>query len=315
MRARPSSRPRGAKAPESSRAGCAKTASCRRGCASTGSRAQAPSTGPQFKAQLAAVKRNYFRLGLAFDKNFETAFTEQELNANAMLYGDSTIAHAVVNTRNFEMLRPGTLRAHAHARVAGGPAGLPAGHGGVFCQPDCVVHKLVGTGLDAGRRRRPRSTRSRCSNSCAAARLILRARFRATGCSRYGYFPCFDRRIPTYDATPPCERAPRHDRGMGAHARTTRCARPSIARSTISPTSLIRDYRLADGSEVAFLVDAGEEIKLSGNAACVLALVQVLRSDGHAPLAAAARKAGAGHRVACRTPTTAASTTCCMPPT
>ncbi|REN19374.1 hypothetical protein DSI41_10620, partial [Mycobacterium tuberculosis] len=56
-----------------------------------------------FKTQLTAVKRNYFRLGLAFDKDFAQAFTEQELNANAMLCGDSTIPHSVVNVRNFEV--------------------------------------------------------------------------------------------------------------------------------------------------------------------------------------------------------------------
>ena len=48
-----------------------------------------PMDWAQFKTQLTAVKRNYFRLGLAFDKDFALAFTEQELNANAMLCGDS----------------------------------------------------------------------------------------------------------------------------------------------------------------------------------------------------------------------------------
>src|SRR5690606_26039247 len=57
----------------------------------------------QLRAMLAQVKRNYFRYGLALDKDLRFAFTEQELNANAMLYGGNAIFHAVVNEKNFSL--------------------------------------------------------------------------------------------------------------------------------------------------------------------------------------------------------------------
>lgn len=227
----------------------------------------------QFKAQLAGVKRNYFRLGLAFDQDFETAFTEQELNANAMLSGDSTIAHAVVNARNFEV--------YAQARFARAlPLDLPADQRvyllatvGVFCQADCVVHKLVGTGLDAGRRQAPALAPQSALDLVRSGASYLARQVQDDGLFVYGYFPCFDRRIPTYDAM-------RHASVLSAMIDAWELMRDDKLRLAIDraldhlANTLIRSYTLADGTEVAFLVDTGEEIRLGGNAACVLALVK-----------------------------------------
>lgn len=227
----------------------------------------------QFKAQLAGVKRNYFRLGLAFDQDFETAFTEQELNANAMLSGDSTIAHAVVNARNFEV--------YAQARFARAlPLDLPTDQRvyllatvGVFCQADCVVHKLVGTGLDAGRRQAPALAPQSALDLVRSGASYLARQVQDDGLFVYGYFPCFDRRIPTYDAM-------RHASVLSAMIDAWELMRDDKLRLAIDraldhlANTLIRSYTLADGTEVAFLVDTGEEIRLGGNAACVLALVK-----------------------------------------
>ncbi|RRH86590.1 Mur ligase [Variovorax beijingensis] len=232
-----------------------------------------PMDWAQFKAQLAGVKRNYFRLGLAFDQDFETAFTEQELNANAMLSGDSTIAHAVVNARNFE--------AYAQARFARAlTLELPADRRvyllatvGVFCQADCVVHKLVGTGLDAGRRQAPALAPQSALDLVRSGASYLARQVQDDGLFVYGYFPCFDRRIPTYDAM-------RHASVLSAMIEAWELMRDDKLRLAIDraldhlANTLIRSYTLADGTEVAFLVDTGEEIRLGGNAACVLALVK-----------------------------------------
>ncbi len=230
-----------------------------------------PMDWAQFKAQLAAVKRNYFRLGLAFDQNFEVAFTEQELNANAMLAGDSTIAHAVVNKRNFAL--------YAEERFARAVAlDLPADHQvyllatvGVFCQADGVVHKLVGTGLDAGRRQAPALTPSSALELVRSGSAYLARQVQEDGLFVYGYFPCFDRRIPTYDAM-------RHAGAVSAMVEAWELTRDEKLRAAIDRalpplTGFIREYRRADGSELAFVVDGDDEITLGGNAACILALV------------------------------------------
>ncbi|WP_431127681.1 glutamate ligase domain-containing protein [Variovorax paradoxus] len=238
-----------------------------------------PMDWAQFKAQLAAVKRNYFRLGLAFDKSFETAFTEQELNANAMLCGDSTIAHAVVNARNFEV--------YGQARFARAPRlDLPADQpvyllatAGVFCQSDGVVHKLVGTGLDAGRRQAPALNSQSVLELVRSGSAYLARQVQGDGLFAYGYFPCFDRRIPTYDAS-------RHAGALHTMIEAWEFTRDDKLRAAIDhaldhlANSFIRHYRLADGTQLAFLIDTGEEIKLGGNAACVLALAKYCEAMG-----------------------------------
>ena len=154
----------------------------------------------QFKGQLASVKRNYFRLGLAFDKDFELAFTEQELNANAMLSGDSTIAHAVVNPRNFELYADARFGRRLSLELPGDQPVFLLATVGLFCQPDGVVHKLVGTGLDAGRRQLPALNPQSTLDLVRSGASYLARQVQADGLFVYGYFPCFDRRIPTYDA-------------------------------------------------------------------------------------------------------------------
>lgn len=76
--------------------------------------------------RLRNTKRNYFRHGLALDKGLTQAYTELELNANAMLYAGSSIPHAQFNPKNFAVY---AQRRH------GASARLPA-------QPDETLHLL-----------------------------------------------------------------------------------------------------------------------------------------------------------------------------
>ncbi|WP_198087330.1 glutamate ligase domain-containing protein [Variovorax sp. E3] len=227
----------------------------------------------QFKTQLTAVKRNYFRLGLAFDQDFELAFTEQELNANAMLCGDSTIAHSVVNPRNFEVYGQARFERVPPLDMAAEQPVYLLATVGVFCQPDGVVHKLVGTGLDAGRRQLPALNPQSVLDLVRSGSSYLARQVQSDGLFVYGYFPCFDRRIPTYDAM-------RHASAVYAMLEAWELTRDETLRSAIDRALdhltnwLIRDYTLADGRAAAFLVDTGGEIKLGGNAACVLTLVK-----------------------------------------
>ncbi|SEF29293.1 Mur ligase family protein [Variovorax sp. NFACC27] len=232
-----------------------------------------PMDWAQFKTQLTAVKRNYFRLGLAFDKDFSMAFTEQELNANAMLCGDSTIPHSVVNARNFEVYSQARFERSPPLDMSADQPVYLLATVGVFCQPDGVVHKLVGTGLDAGRRQLPALNPQSVLDLVRSGSSYLARQVQGDGLFVYGYFPCFDRRIPTYDAM-------RHASAVYAMLESWELTRDETLRAAIDRAldhltgSLIRDYTLLDGRAVAFLVDTGGEIKLGGNAACVLALVK-----------------------------------------
>ncbi|WPG36920.1 Mur ligase family protein [Variovorax sp. EBFNA2] len=232
-----------------------------------------PMDWTQFKTQLTAVKRNYFRLGLAFDQDFGFAFTEQELNANAMLCGDSTIAHSVVNVRNFDVYAQARFEHTLPLEASSDRTVYLLATVGVFCQPDGVVHKLVGTGLDAGRRQLPALNPQSVLELVRSGSSYLARQMQSDGLFVYGYFPCFDRRIPTYDAM-------RHAGTVHAMLEAWELTRDDTLRAAIDRAidhltdALIRDYTLPDGREVAYLVDTGGEIRLGGNAACVRMFVR-----------------------------------------
>ncbi|MCY1206063.1 UDP-N-acetylmuramoyl-tripeptide--D-alanyl-D-alanine ligase [compost metagenome] len=232
-----------------------------------------PMDWTQFKTQLTAVKRNYFRLGLAFDQDFGFAFTEQELNANAMLCGDSTIAHSVVNVRNFDVYAQARFERTLPLEESSERTVYLLATVGVFCQPDGVVHKLVGTGLDAGRRQLPALNPQSVLELVRSGSSYLARQMQSDGLFVYGYFPCFDRRIPTYDAM-------RHAGTVHAMLEAWELTRDDTLRAAIDRAidhltdALIRDYTLPDGREVAYLVDTGGEIRLGGNAACVRMFVR-----------------------------------------
>ncbi|MES2533568.1 MAG: Mur ligase [Pseudomonadota bacterium] len=223
--------------------------------------------------QLALTKRNYFRQGLAMDESFRIAFTEQELNANAMLYGGATIDHAMVNAKNFRVYARQRFGADVNIDIPpGGPVYLLATRG-VFCKSDGVVHALGASGLNAGRREVPTLAADDVLDMVRSASSFLARQVKPSGLFVYGYFPCFDRPIPTYNTL-------RHASTLYSMIEAWELTREPTLKAAIDrsiehlTSTLIRIYKMPDGHELAFLVDTGDEIKLGGNAVCLLALVK-----------------------------------------
>lgn len=223
--------------------------------------------------QLALTKRNYFRLGLALDEGFHIAFTEQELNANATLYGGAAIDHAVVNARNMRIYARQRFGAEVNIDLPpSGPVYLLATRG-VFCKSDGVLHPLGGSGLDAGRREVATLAADDVLGMVRSASSFLARQVKPDGLFVYGHFPCFDRPIPTYNTL-------RHASTLYSMIEAWEITHDPALKAAIDrgidhlTGTLIRTYRMPDGQELAFLVDTGNEIKLGGNAVCVLALVK-----------------------------------------
>lgn len=222
---------------------------------------------------LRRVKRNYFRHGLALDADFRWAFTEQELNANAMLYGGASTAHAVINAAHFR--RYGRLRHGPGFELALAPGDTVylLGMAGVFCGEDGVAHTLIGQGPDVGRRRLAPLQAGDVRALIESAAGHLTRQVRPDGRFIYGYFPCFDREIGAYNAL-------RHASTTYAMAEAWGLTRDPALLDAIEASlahmidQLIERRRLPNGREAAFVVDVGGEIKLGGNAAAILALVQ-----------------------------------------
>lgn len=223
--------------------------------------------------QLALTKRNYFRLGLALDESFRIAFTEQELNANAMLYGGATIDHAMVNAKNFRVYARQRFGDDVSIDIPpGGPVYLLATRG-VFCKSDGVLHSLGASGLNAGRREVQTLAADDVLDMVRSASSFLARQVKPSGLFAYGYFPCFDRPIPTYNTL-------RHASTLYSMIEAWELTREPSLKAAIDRSidhltgTLIRTYKMPDGHELAFLVDTGDEIKLGGNAVCLLALVK-----------------------------------------
>jgi UDP-N-acetylmuramoyl-tripeptide--D-alanyl-D-alanine ligase len=224
------------------------------------------------KTCLAGTKRNYFRLGLAFDPEFRTAFLEQELNANAMLYGGNTIEHAVLNEPNVMVYAARRFGRKLTIDVSDEKEVFVLSSRGLFCDEKGTIHELHGSGLDAGRRRIERLTHEDVRSLVDEGSRYLSRQVNADGSFVYGYHPCFDRRIDTYNTL----RHASTTYAMIEAWEVTRDAglKQAIDRALAHLGTLIREVALPDGREGAFLVDLGGEIKLGGNAVAVLALAK-----------------------------------------
>jgi UDP-N-acetylmuramoyl-tripeptide--D-alanyl-D-alanine ligase len=233
----------------------------------------------QLQERLKRHKRNYFRHGIAFDQGLNTALTEQEINANAILYGGSTVPLASFNMGNFSVYvkkRFVDTTALVAAQYAQAHPQTPVylfQTQGVFCAEDGIAHALNSSGPAVGRRQTGVPDAGDIREKVVTASDFLSRQVKDSGQFVYGHFPCFDRTIQNYNTL--------------RHASTTysmveawaltkdESLKASIDRALDYLTqTLIRPYTLPDGSAAAFLVDAGDEIKLGGNAVCLLALVK-----------------------------------------
>lgn len=221
------------------------------------------------KQRLTSTKRNYFRYGLSLDRCFANAFLEGELNANAMLYGGPGIEHAVVNEANFA--RYARLR-HGleHLDFSDDRPIIQFSAKGAFMEESGAVHWLAGAGPDASRRIIERLQPADIRGLIERGSHYLATQVGSDGRFTYGWHPCFDREIRAYNAL-------RHASTLYAMLEAWEVTRdPSLFAAIDRGLShltehLIRTVDLCD-EKLAVLVEANGEIKLGGNAVCLLAL-------------------------------------------
>ncbi|MFA5496349.1 MAG: UDP-N-acetylmuramoyl-tripeptide--D-alanyl-D-alanine ligase, partial [Porticoccaceae bacterium] len=224
------------------------------------------------RASLKAFKRNYFRNGLALDTEFEVAFLEQELNGNAMLYGGNQWPHAVLNEKNFAIYAgkrfPGLVPDFSDDAVV-----CIFGTRGVFCELDSAPVQLYASGNNAGRRIVDNLDADTVGGLIARGSRYLASQVQSTGRFHYGWHPCFDRPIGTYNSL-------RHASTLYSMLEAWEITGdPELAAAIDRGLAylvgdLIKCIALDDGDMAAFLVDRPGEIKLGGNAVCLLALTK-----------------------------------------
>lgn len=234
---------------------------------------QAPLTLRQFKQNWKQVKRNYFRSGLSLDADFQYAFTEQELNANACLYGGGEVPHVQLNEKNFQHYSNNRfgpewkLPLHDEAQVwAFQTAGLFASEAG--------VHAIETSPRNEGRRVLDALNDVSTRAVIEGASNYLAMQVRESGQFVYGHFPVFGQEIPTYNTL-------RHASSVYAMLEAWELTRDDKLMDAIRRAidyllkECIRSYELPGVGTLAFNVETGSsEIKLGASAVAILALVK-----------------------------------------
>lgn len=228
--------------------------------------------------EMHSVKRNYFRYGISLDTNFRYAFLEQELNANAMLYLGARQPKAALNKKNF--LSYGVKRYGKHFSLPSRAQdqALLFTTQAILVQPDQPYELLHGysggtEGRNTGRRIIEQLDPVQVTSLIQQSSQFLAEQVDAKGRFIYGIHPCFDREIKAYNTL-------RHTSTTYSMLEAWEVTKSSELKSAIDrsikhlTSELIRQYTLPSGETLAYLQDDNNEIKLGGNAVCLLALVK-----------------------------------------
>jgi UDP-N-acetylmuramyl pentapeptide synthase len=231
----------------------------------------------ELKAKLAQTKRNYFNEGIAFDARFDVALLAQEMHGNAVLY-NGDVEHAEPNAGNLRLLGK---------RRFGREIEFPTDDDApVWCFTTRAVYvdakgawPITAEGQAAGFRALDDWNAPQIRTLIEDASGYLATQVQPTGEFHYGWFPCFDRLIPTYNTL-------RHASSTYAMLEAWELTRGDALKAAIDRSisflagTLIRPAHLPDGTRAAYLLDIGGEIKLGGSAVCLLALVKYTELTG-----------------------------------
>ncbi|WEX08259.1 hypothetical protein [Chelativorans sp. AA-79] len=235
--------------------------------------------------RLIATKRNYFRYGISLDRAFRHAFLETELNGNAMLYEGGATRHAVLNAGNFRRYAALRHKLPGLDFPSHGEVHVFSARGAFASVGSDEVYILNGPGRDGGRRDPGPLTLGQVRDLIKSGSDYLVTQVKADGRFHYGWHPCFDREINTYNSL-------RHASTVFAMLDAWEVIRGPELKSAIDRAvgyltgALIKEVDIGD-KRAAFLVEENAEIKLGGNAVCLLALVkycELMDTDKYAGL-------------------------------
>ncbi|MBS0850019.1 glycosyltransferase [Citrobacter sp. JGM124] len=227
-------------------------------------------------SKLRHTKRNYFRFGISFSPSFEHALLEQEIAANALLYIGT---EGVATPNNKNLANYSRQRFGIELQWPDDPEQFiwRFTTRAIFCDGHQVL-PIESQGREAGYRELA-NWQDELEPMIGSASAYLARQVRPSGRYHYGWFPCFDRAIPTYNTL-------RHASSTYALLEAWEVTKNQKEFLAIESalhclsTDLIRTYPLADGSDADFLIDTDDEIKLGGNAVSILALAKYTELTG-----------------------------------
>ena len=231
----------------------------------------------ELKEKLRRTKRNYFRFGLSLNADFSTAMLEHELYASALLY-KTDIGVATPNETNLKNYGKRRFGRELEWPTNDQDTIWRFKTRAVFTDGK-DTHEIEHDGRNSGYRLVEDWGIDAVTDIVKTSTDYLAKQVKNDGLYQYGWFPCFDRAIPTYNAL-------RHASSTyalleGWEVTQERKEKRAIDRALDYLThTLIKHAELPNGDKAAFLVDLGDEIKLGGNAVCILAYAKYTEITG-----------------------------------
>ncbi len=245
-----------------------------------------PYTWKSFKEEIARTKRNYYRFGISLDSELKYAFLEQEINANAMLYLGGKFTMAELNEKNFTKYAHNRFSSKMPLDFSDEQAVFRLNNRGMFCALGEGPQLLYGVGRNAGRRIIHQLDEQTTEQIIRTSSDYLTRQVKKNGRFEYGVHPCFDRPINTYNTL-------RHASSTYAMLEGWEVTQDPALLKAIKRSlrylkqELIKTAPLDTGETAAFLTDLNDEIKLGGNAVCLLAFTkytELMEEDEYLPL-------------------------------
>ncbi|WP_318505896.1 hypothetical protein [Bacillus sp. T3] len=238
-----------------------------------------------FIKKITKTRMNYFRYGIALDKDFNLAFIEQEVNANAFILFDKEHNRAYLSENNMNAYcqnyrsMKGTINFNAIQSIT-----LFTTIGFFY---DGELIELDEAFLNNGRRKIENLSSHNVLELVQRSSAFLANQVQENGKYIYGYFPCFNKKINFYNIL--------------RHASSTysliEAYELTHAEELIQPIKRALSYLKAEaiaayvinGEMVAYVLEksSDSEIKLGANAAAILAFskyTKVFNDQTYMPL-------------------------------
>lgn len=226
--------------------------------------------------KIKSVRRNWFRKGIAFDKDYRLAFTEQELNANLILYDEK-------QEKPNGDFRPDRAETYCRQRFGCSFPQLAETDEveifeteGVFFQSGTDAPlTITGKGENAGRRDTPKGDSEFFLKLARTGGNYLAQQCNKKGRFIYGLYPCDDTIVPSYNSM-------RHFSTLfsmiDVYSTYGKMGNVTLGKAISRALeygikTFVRYKKMPDGSEAAYLEDR-KQLKLGANGVVILALAR-----------------------------------------
>lgn len=228
-------------------------------------------TRDTFNEYLSHLKPNFLREGISFDNMFNTAFLEQEANANEIIKKNKETNKMHIAWKRLNQYRRKSLGLKFNfdensVKNVYTFKTISFFHDGIEC------YRLSGEQVSNGRREIKSFDKELFLTIVRESSDWLIKQVDDTGKFCYGYFPCFDKVIPGYNIM-------RHAGTIYSMIELYEITRDSAMEQAIKLSLAyllnqeIETFKGADGINRAFVIERGkDEIKLGANAIVILTL-------------------------------------------